>query len=49
MPRVLAQFWRSAGIILGFVVHAAGGIKGITNFDLTEYERDVGWLTAIAR
>jgi hypothetical protein len=30
--------------VLGLEVHAAGGIKGITNFDLTEYERDVGQL-----
>jgi hypothetical protein len=30
-------------------IHAAGGIKGITNFDLTEYERDVGWLTGIGQ
>ncbi|WIA42829.1 hypothetical protein OEZ86_008757 [Tetradesmus obliquus] len=30
-------------------IHAAGGIKGVTNFDLTEYERDVGWLTGITQ
>jgi hypothetical protein len=30
-------------------IHAAGGIKGVTNFDLTEYERDVGWLTSITQ
>jgi hypothetical protein len=35
MPRVLAQF--RLEIILGFVFHAAGGIKGITNFDLTTW------------
>jgi hypothetical protein len=31
------------------VVDAAGGIKGVTNFDLTEYECDMGWLTGISQ
>ncbi|KAF6254832.1 hypothetical protein COO60DRAFT_283071 [Scenedesmus sp. NREL 46B-D3] len=30
-------------------IHAAGGIKGVTNFDLTEYERDVAWLTGTSQ
>lgn len=31
-------------------IHNAGTIKGgITNFDLSEYEKDIGWLTSVSQ